>query len=123
MTCNIDLHVSLHVCFKIQFAGIVPVFLEFSDSDIATSSPIHRKKYTSKFITPLTVRDLNMKFPDLYKTSLALVPNIELRMHLTHLYVPPDSEFFLIANVPDDVWIRLLKGLEISLRFGDYREF
>ena len=28
----IDLHVSLHDGFKIQFAGIVPVFLEFSGS-------------------------------------------------------------------------------------------
>ena len=27
---QIDLHVSLHVGFKIQFAGIVPVFLEFN---------------------------------------------------------------------------------------------
>ena len=27
---QIDLHASLHVGFKIQFAGIVPVFLEFN---------------------------------------------------------------------------------------------
>ena len=27
---QIDLHVSLHDGFKIQFAGIVPVFLEFN---------------------------------------------------------------------------------------------
>ena len=27
---QVDLHVSLHVGFKIQFAGIVPVFLEFN---------------------------------------------------------------------------------------------
>ena len=27
---QIDLHVSLHVGFKIQFTGIVPAFLEFS---------------------------------------------------------------------------------------------
>ena len=29
---QIDLHVSLHVGFKIRFAGIVPVFLEFNES-------------------------------------------------------------------------------------------
>ena len=27
---QIDLHVSLHVGFEIQFAGVVPVFLEFN---------------------------------------------------------------------------------------------
>ena len=28
---QIDLHVSLHVGFKIHFAGVVPVFFEFND--------------------------------------------------------------------------------------------
>ena len=30
---QIDLHVSFHVGLKIQFAGIVPVILEFNDND------------------------------------------------------------------------------------------
>ena len=30
---QIDPHVSLHDGFKIQFAGIVPVFLEFNDQN------------------------------------------------------------------------------------------
>ena len=32
-----DLHVSLHVCFNIQFAGIVPVFLEFNDPSLTAT--------------------------------------------------------------------------------------
>ena len=36
---QIDLHVSLHVGFKIQFAGIVPVFLEFNGFHFHFRSP------------------------------------------------------------------------------------
>ena len=36
---QIDLHVSLYVGFKIQFAGIVSVFLEFNGGSTNTGCP------------------------------------------------------------------------------------
>ena len=39
-----DPHVSLHVGLKIQFAGIVPVFLEFNEE--TTQLPTHSRKQT-----------------------------------------------------------------------------
>ena len=46
---QIDLYVSLHVGFKIYFAGIVPVFLEFTETFIVPRSCHPYRDLTKNF--------------------------------------------------------------------------
>ena len=58
---QIDLHVSLHVGFKIQFAGIVPVLLEFNAPHTQHTYLIRLSQHLQRMIGFLTVHTLGLK--------------------------------------------------------------